>query len=338
MRILIIKLGAIGDVLRTTCVLSALKKYRDATIFWLTAPASQDILLYNLLIEKVVIMDANAEQNCRDLQIDLVINLDEDLTACKLATALGKKIIGFFYDEKTKNVQPTTTVREWYAMGALGKKPENDILKKKNTKTYQKILYEMLELPYLGQKPVLILSEHERKITAQFVAQHLQVGKPIIGINTGAGRRWKGKTWHEERTAELIDKLILQTPNVILFGGPEEVQRNANILKLCKQKPIDAGCLNPVRRFCALIDSCNVLVSSDSFAMHIGVALDKRMVVLFGPTSHHEIELYGKGKKIVPDHPCTVCYKQECTTPTPMDKITVAEVYAAVMEQMVFLS
>ena len=48
MEILIIKLGAIGDVIRTTSILPGLKsKYDDCKIDWITKDESQDILKNN---------------------------------------------------------------------------------------------------------------------------------------------------------------------------------------------------------------------------------------------------------------------------------------------------
>ena len=66
----------------------------------------------------------------------------------------------------------------------------------------------------------------------------------------------------------------------------------------------DAG-LHSLREFAAVINRCAVLVSSDSLAMHFGVALNKRLVVFFGPTSAAEIELYGLGEKLTAPLECT---------------------------------
>jgi heptosyltransferase-2 len=69
--------------------------------------------------------------------------------------------------------------------------------------------------------------------------------------------------------------------------------------------------------------------------MHIALAMGRRVVVLFGPTSHEEIELFGLGEKVIPDLDCLVCYKRECDfIPNCMNSITVNMVLQAVFRQL----
>ncbi len=69
--------------------------------------------------------------------------------------------------------------------------------------------------------------------------------------------------------------------------------------------------------------------------MHLSLALGKRTVVLFGPTSAAEIELYGFGEKVVPDMACLSCYKTSCDfVPNCMDLISTDMVEEAVMRQL----
>ena len=60
MDILIIKLGAIGDVIRTTSILQELKaKYKNCKIDWVTRNESFDVLKNNHLISNIYLMDKN---------------------------------------------------------------------------------------------------------------------------------------------------------------------------------------------------------------------------------------------------------------------------------------
>jgi ADP-heptose:LPS heptosyltransferase len=75
----------------------------------------------------------------------------------------------------------------------------------------------------------------------------------------------------------------------------------------------DGGNHNSFSRFAALIDQCSVVVTSDSLAVHVTAARKKPAVVLFGPTSSAEIELYGRGAKITPEGlDCLGCYLPRC--------------------------
>jgi ADP-heptose:LPS heptosyltransferase len=67
--------------------------------------------------------------------------------------------------------------------------------------------------------------------------------------------------------------------------------------------------------------------------MYIGLSLKKKLVVLMGPTSIAEIELYGYGPKIYSKLPCLCCYKRRCTIkPNCMDLISVEKVFDAVKD------
>jgi ADP-heptose:LPS heptosyltransferase len=98
---------------------------------------------------------------------------------------------------------------------------------------------------------------------------------------------------------------------------------------------VDGGCANPVRHFAALVAACTLVITGDTLAMHLALALGRRTVVLFGPTSAAEIELYGLGEKVLPPMDCLSCYKQTCNfVPNCMDLITTTVVEAAVVRQL----
>ena len=104
----------------------------------------------------------------------------------------------------------------------------------------------------------------------------------VIGINTGAGGRWHDKKLSIQETAELIDKLNNEiSAKLLLFGGPEEKERNEKIKQTIKTEIIDAGCDNSLMEFASLVDLCKILITSDSLAMHIGIALKKNIIAFF---------------------------------------------------------
>jgi heptosyltransferase-2 len=102
---------------------------------------------------------------------------------------------------------------------------------------------------------------------------------------------------------------------------------------------IDSGCDNPVRHFAAIIAACGLIVAGDTLAMHLSLALARRTIVLFGPTSAAEIEMYGLGEKVLPQMGCLACYKNACDfVPNCMDLITTDMVEAAVGRQLSLIS
>lgn len=339
MKILIIKLAATGDVLRTTSILLPLKKkYPSARIFWVTSKEAKDILLNNPYIETCYSLEEFS--NLNKLHYDLVFSLDEDKRAAQLASNIGGNIVGFYL--KKDKVLPTETAREWFNMGALGKKPMNNMLKKKNKKTYQQHMLDIIGLPNKGtprlEYPLIYeLTNKEKKVTIEFKKKYnISANDVVIGFNTGAGKRWQYKKWSLVKTCELILKTSrLAGVKLLLFGGPEEKNRNEKIIQRVGNKIIDTGTNNPLRVFAALLNACDILLTSDSLALHIGVALKKHVIVFFGPTSASEIELYNNGRKIFPDLDCVVCYKQRCNLKyTCMDAISVDMMFQVLYESI----
>lgn len=323
MDILIIKLGAIGDVIRTTSILPGLReKYPNSRISWLTKKESFDILKNNSLIEVIFLIE-DQNDGLKKREFDIVISLDDDDSACRIASGLkAKKLVGAFMDDGKKSYTEDSSA--WFDMGLISRygKEKADILKAKNKKTYQEIIYSILGLKYEKQEPILALSKGNLKFGNEFKKKNnIQNDDIIIGINTGAGGRWQDKRLSVEETALLIGKLNQDIKNakLLLFGGPEEKKRNDEIKKAIKSRIIDAGCDNSLMEFASLVNLCDILITSDSLALHIGTALKKKIVVFFYPTSADEIELYGRGIKIIGKGRDYCSYKPKCNHPPKWD-------------------
>jgi heptosyltransferase-2 len=65
-------------------------------------------------------------------------------------------------------------------------------------------------------------------------------------------------------------------------------------------------------QFASLVMCADLLLTSDSLGMHIGVALEKPTIVLVGPTSPWELDVFGKGEILYSDIDCLVCYLARC--------------------------
>jgi heptosyltransferase-2 len=75
---------------------------------------------------------------------------------------------------------------------------------------------------------------------------------------------------------------------------------------------IDGGTDHDGQTFIAVVDQCDMLFSGDTMAMHVAIARGKHVVVLFGPTCEQEIDVFGRGEKLIADVACAPCYKRVC--------------------------
>jgi heptosyltransferase-2 len=331
-RLLIIKLDAIGDVLRTTALLPALTEVHPrASITWITRREARPLLERNPYITEILDYGEDALLQLRVRAFDRVINLDAGKTSAALASAANAtKKDGFLLDPHGW-VQPTNAAaRTWLEMGVF------DDLKRQGTRTYQDMMADIMGLSGRPHRYVLQLTDEEREQgRAHLQNLGIDFSCPIIGLNTGAGRRWELKQWREEGYLELVERVAKKRPvQFVLLGGPEERERHKRLKFRSNVPLIDAGCDNSVRHFASLVGACSLVITGDTLAMHLSLALSRRTIVLFGPTSAAEIELYGLGEKVVPHMECLSCYKQKCDfVPNCMDLITTDMVEAAVERQ-----
>ncbi|MBI5233227.1 MAG: glycosyltransferase family 9 protein [Deltaproteobacteria bacterium] len=328
-RILIIKLDATGDVLRTTSILHGLKeKYPSSHITWLTMKESLDLFLQNPYVDTLLDYSAESFLRLGVEAYDLVINLDASPRSAMLAEhARGKEKLGFGYHTRGYVYPFNEEARRWFEMGIF------DDVKRANTMTYQEIALDICRLKHGRYDIVLNLSLEEKGFAAGFARRmNLPEGRPVIGLNTGAGGRWKKKKWTIEGYLDLIGLLAQETaPTILLYGGPLEKERNRFLMEKSRYPLIDTGCGNSLRQFISLVDLSDIVVTSDSLALHIAAGLGKKVVALFGPTSSVEIDLYGRGAKVSSDLPCLSCYRHDCEIrPDCMESISAAMVMTAI--------
>jgi heptosyltransferase-2 len=342
--ILIVKTGALGDVLRTTSILPGLtERHPGARITWVTAPAAVELVRLNPLVAEVVTLDAKAPASFAEVERrlaattwDRVLSFDDEEPLCRLASRVRAKHLSGAYLADEGRRAYSLDVAPWFDMGLLSVhgKERADRLKVENQKSHPAIFAEMLGIR-MG-KPALVLDESARRFAAEFAARHaLHSRGPVIGLNTGAGGRWHSKTLSVEKTAalaRLLDRELSGRVTFLLLGGPGEVERNRAIAAdlAGAVQLVDAGCDNAMLDFAGLVGECDLLVTSDSLALHVALALGRRTVVFFAPTSAAEIELYGLGEKVISTAADYCSYRPDADVST----ITPERIAAAVLRQL----
>ena len=332
-RLLIVKLDAMGDVLRSTALLPPLAEVHPrAAITWITRKESVPLLQGNPYVSEVLELGPEALVHLQTRRFDRVINLDASKVSAALAAAArSDRKDGFVLDERGF-VQPTNeAARRWLEAGVF------DDIKRQGCSTYQDRMADILGLAGRKHHYVFDLAPDEvKRARAHLGSIGLDFGRPVIGLNTGAGGRWPLKQWREDGYLELVARVDRrEDAQFLLLGGPGERDRNERLKSASKVPLLDPGCDNTARHFAALLSHSDVVVTGDTLAMHLSLALGKRTVVLFGPTSAAEIELYGLGEKVVPKMECLSCYKTSCDfVPNCMDLISTDMVEGAVVRQL----
>lgn len=337
-RILIIKLDAVGDVLRTTSILHGLKeKYPHSEIVWITRQSALPLFENNSLVDSVRAYEATETILSSTIEeFDIVISLDAASESAVLASRVAANTkLGYGLDNRG-NVYPfNDEAVAWFEMGAF------DQLKKENARSYQDIMLSICRLSSGKKNIVLELSKKEIEVSEQFAHKRkLNRAKVVIGLNTGASGRWQFKQWTLEGFRGLIKLLLKETDaTVLLYGGPFERNRNIQLAKLHRTRVISTGTENSLREFFGLITLCDIFITGDTLALHAATALNKRIIALFGPTSAAEIDTYnGQITKVQADLDCLVCYKPRCDfDPNCMNSITPARMFSIVKSMIASL-
>jgi heptosyltransferase-2 len=314
--ILIVSLDAMGNVLDNTALLPAIKrKFPVSTIYWITLENAEKILLNNPLIDRVFVWSDEHRMIVRNISFDLLLNADKTDYACAFANEVrAKQKLGFLLNEDGKIVPANEGALYNYRMG------NDDALKfRQNQRTGLDIIHETFELEYRRDEYTFALTDEEHTFVKQYKRE---IGhdprKTYVGFNTGCSNLFPNKKLTIEQHVSLItamandDRLV-----IVLLGGREDTERNAQIYATLsadvQRKVIATPTTAGLRKGACFIDCCDIVITGDSFGMHLAIALRKYIIAWFGLSCWSEIELYGRGEKLIPEGlECAPCWKKSC--------------------------
>ncbi len=292
-KILIIKLGAIGDVIRTTPILHRLKEeYPQSQIHWITH--SPEILPASF-IHKIYKYNFNNTEIQKYTKFDISINLDKDREACALQNQI-KAIKKFGFKLLHGNCHPIDkkATSKWLT-GLF------DDLNKENTKSYIQEIFEICGFTFNGEEYILEI-KNQNKFS-------LPSDQHIIGLNTGCGKRWTTRLWPEDYWKQLATLLIKKGYFVLLLGGEQEHEKNKRISTATGAEYLGHFHLTD---FIDLMNQCRIIVTPVTMALHLALALKKQIILFNNIFNRYEFELYGRGKIIEPPVECKGCFKNKC--------------------------
>lgn len=328
-RIAVVKLGAMGDVLRTMALLPDIaSQHKNPSVTWITQPESVSVLSGNPLVSEVVTPDRFAEL-ALTREFDCVYGFENSVQGVSISDGLrAKEYRGFKRGASGKaegvwdGGDPTL-----FEIGLW------DDLKKQNRRSYLEMLGAAAGVRYSGSRPALVLTETERGSARQAVQG---LPRPLIGFNTDAGTRWLRKQWNLEYVIEAVRDLTERGYGVALFGGSNLEGFNQ---RLAAEYPASVRAFSTssnVRELFALVGEVDLLVTGDTLAMHAAWALSRPTVALFGPTSLPEIDLGADDIKLASeDLECLGCYLHTCSvSPHCMDRLTPQLVVDAILRRL----
>jgi heptosyltransferase II len=312
-QILFIHLGALGAVVRSTALLKSIfNKYPGAQITWVTQAPAQNLLSQHPEIHRVLTLSESDLLSLSVLSFDVAFIIDKSLEASGVfKKTSSQEVFGFQSDDKGVIKPLSQAAEELWEIGISDQKKF-----KLNQKSEIQLMHEALELEFKLSEYNLPLNRIENDLKCER-AHHWSSGgkKIIVGINTGCAATISSKKLSVENHRELIRKIQqLSGFQIVLLGGPEDTSRNLDIAQGFKDL-ILSPTENGLRDGLVSVAACDIVVTGDSLGMHMAISQKREVIAWFGPTCAVEIELYGRGQKIVSEAPCGPCWKRSCHKP-----------------------
>ncbi|MBK5276404.1 MAG: glycosyltransferase family 9 protein [Desulfuromonadales bacterium] len=323
-RILIIKPGAMGDLLHLTPLIRGLRKrFPTARIDMLVGnTASIDLFRHHSDITDILVYDQRGEhrsfnalralwKQVRSRSYDLVINFQRSnlKTWFLTSAALPCKIL-VYHKTRTSTIH---AVRDHLkTVASLGISPN-------------------------GEELDLYLAPEDRHYADELFASHGMDMRPVVALNPGASN--KIKCWSTLQFAALGDRLMDELgAKVVVIGGGGERELAQDICNRMRRKPLNLVEKTTMLQLGAVLSKCSLLVSGDTGPMHMATAVGTSVVALFGAINPHRTGPVGRGHRVIchAEIGCVPCNAKKCDNPyylECMERISVNEVFVEV-EQM----
>ena len=158
--------------------------------------------------------------------------------------------------------------------------------------------------------------------------------QPVLALCPGA-EFGPAKQWPEEYYAAIANAKIQEGWQVWIFGSPKDNVVAECIMQTTQQRAVNLAGKTKLEEAVDLLSLATVIVSNDSGLMHIGAALRKPLVAVYGPTSASFTPPLHKEAKILSlKLDCQPCFQRTCPLQHHrcMRELEPAQVLAAMSE------
>jgi lipopolysaccharide heptosyltransferase I len=340
-RILIIKLGAVGDVVHSLPLLQTLQdRLPRAYIGWVVEEAAAPILEGNPALNEVIVLERKKLRGLsglpyfrrwlralREKRFDTVLDPHNLFKSGVTAYASGASLRVGFKKIREGNF---LFMNRWIRPAPRYRHAAEKYLS----------LLEPLgvqESQWIFRFPLVWGPQDEDRMDRFWMQQGFSRGgskpEPVVAVNPGAN--WPSKRWIPERYARVADRLVKEHgTRILILWGPGERPLAERIARAMNETSVIAP-ETDLKQLMALIKRCRLLITGDTGPLHIAAALGVPTVSLFGPSDPVRNGPYGQGHAVIrsPIPPATHWQKKEIGNHW-MEAIPVETVVEAAMKQL----
>lgn len=299
MHFVIVKHGALGDVVRTAYFARALKERYSGTarVSWITSGSAVPLLRFNPYIDDIW----TSFDEGHDYNFDTIFSLDDELNVVREVSSLQADVVKGACYGKSGAVEYSDDTAVWFDMGLLSRygKEEADRRKKHNNLGHAQIFADIFQtnLP----SPEFFGND----VLEQQVEREWQDSAIYVGVNAYAGGRWRAKELRPDELPRLVERLLEGSTRIgtnlkiVLLGSGENWTRNQHIARRFGASVMVPNTDDSLLYLAAIVKRLDYLITSDSLAMHLAIAQKRPCLAFFCPTSAAEIDSFSVCRKLV---------------------------------------
>jgi lipopolysaccharide heptosyltransferase I len=311
-RVLIVLMGAIGDVVRALPLLGRMRKaWPDAHIAWAVEPKSRAVLEHHPWLDEIILYDRTHApwtfpsflRRVRKGHFDLVVDLQRHLKSGFASLISG--------------------AHDRFGFAAPNTKEFNHLFSNHRIAPQANMRLKLLQYQAFGDALGLAESPIEFGLTAtdeeRDRAREMLRGAPRPILAAILGSSWPSRIYFPECTAAVIRRMACRdgdSPALfpVLLGGPDETTLAHDVMRRLDGVPaLNLAGRTSLRDLIAIFPECAVAFGPDCGPMHIAAAVGCPVVSLWGATAAERSAPWGFADfAISGEIPCHPCYLRRC--------------------------
>jgi len=344
-KILILRLSAVGDVIRTLPAVKTIKtNFPAASITWIVEEPSKALIESQPEIDEVILFPRRRWsegikslkgwwktigeirkfiQSLRKKKFDLVLDFHGILKSGLLSFLSGSpQRIGFERRSSKEGNFLFSNIKV--------KLPKERISRfERNFNLLKGIGLEVQPKDY----PLLIPAEDRECVKSFFDQLFPPLKSPSIAIHPGTSPKTLYKRWLPDQYAQLADRLVREMEATVLFTwGPGELDWVKRIQGRMKESSVLGPHTISLTQLGEVYRHCDLYIGGDTGPMHIASLMGIPVVVIYGPTDPVLNEPFGPHRKVIKNVGCNPCRDRSCKKLKCLEEITVDDVFKATKE------
>ncbi len=324
-KILVLRLSAVGDVIRTLPAVKALKeRVLSSSITWIVEEPSQAFLESQPEVDSVILFPRKRwTKGIKSLKTALgtlgemrefVVGLRKEKfdVVLDFHGILKSGLLSFLSGSPKRIGYDRTSTKEGNSLFSNVKVrlPKEKISRfDRNFALLRGMGLEVRDLKYSLQIPLA-----DREYVASFLKSSVTpLKRPLIAIHPGTSFKALFKRWPPDRYARLADRLVRELNATVLFTwGAEELEWVEGIRRGMEEPSLLSPKTESLTQLGEVYRRCDLYIGGDTGPMHVASLMGIPVVVIYGPTDPIENEPFGSHIKIRKEVGCNPCRNYSC--------------------------